>query len=88
MHEGIACALQATEEYAQRAAADAEAGEEDEGPPLQVRGRARLQQSRRQLARRADAPPQAHIPLSALPKVGSARSPACQLNPCRCSGRS
>lgn len=44
-----------------------------------MRGRAKLQQSRRQLARRGDAPPQAHIPFSALPKVGSERSPAFQL---------
>ncbi len=60
--------LQAAEELEQRAAADAEAAEEDD-PPLQVRGRAKLAVSRRQLARRADAPPQAQIPFSALPKV-------------------
>ncbi|CAK0734487.1 hypothetical protein CVIRNUC_000438 [Coccomyxa viridis] len=68
-YERWAAEVAAAEEFAQRAAADAEAEEEDEGPPLQVRGRAKLQQSRRQLARRGDAPPQAHIPFSALPKV-------------------
>ena len=60
--------VQAAEEFEQRAAADAEAAEEDE-PPLPVKGRAKLAVSRRQLARRADAPPQAQIPFSALPKV-------------------
>ena len=46
-----------------------------------MRGRAKLQQTRRQLARRGDAPPQAHIPFSALPKVGSVPILAFRLNP-------
>ena len=65
--------VQAAEELEQRAAADVEAAEEQD-PPLQVRGRAKLATSRRQLARRADAPPQAQIPFSALPKVHAPNS--------------
>ena len=62
--------LQAAEEVEQRAKADMEVGD-DEDPHLQVRGRAKLAKSRRQMARRADASPQTQIPFSALPKVTS-----------------
>ena len=60
--------MQDAEEVAQRVAADAEAGGDDD-LGLQVRGRAKLAKSRRALARRADAAPETQIPFSALPKV-------------------